>query len=69
MSGDPIPRGATLRSVALEVGGAHVVGDESVYVTDVRHASRAVEPGDLFVVRRGARHDGVRFVEYARLSV
>ena len=65
MSGDPIPRGATLRSVALEVGGAHVVGDESVYVTDVRHDSRAVEPGDLFVVRRGARHDGVRFVEQA----
>ncbi len=52
------PRGASLRSLSLEVDGSWVAGDDSVFVTDVRHDSRAVQPGDLFVARRGARFDG-----------
>jgi UDP-N-acetylmuramoyl-L-alanyl-D-glutamate--2,6-diaminopimelate ligase len=31
----------------------------------VRHDSRAVQPGDLFVARKGERSDGARFVEEA----
>lgn len=58
MSSGAFPRGASLRSIALEVAGSRVAGDESVFVTDVRHDSRSVEPGDLFVARRGARSDG-----------
>lgn len=52
------PRGASLRTLALEVEGSWVAGDDGVFVTDVRHDSRAVQPGDLFVARRGARFDG-----------
>jgi UDP-N-acetylmuramoyl-L-alanyl-D-glutamate--2,6-diaminopimelate ligase len=41
---------------------ADVAGDASVRVRGVRHDSRAVEPGDLFVARRGEKVDGARFV-------
>jgi UDP-N-acetylmuramoyl-L-alanyl-D-glutamate--2,6-diaminopimelate ligase len=44
---------------------AEVVGDASVRVSGVRHDSRAVEPGDLFVARRGEKHDGARFIRDA----
>ncbi len=44
---------------------AEVVGDPSVRVRGVHHDSRAVEPGDLFVARRGEKADGVRFVRDA----
>ncbi|MGF1465750.1 MAG: UDP-N-acetylmuramoyl-L-alanyl-D-glutamate--2,6-diaminopimelate ligase [Sandaracinaceae bacterium] len=54
-------RGAPLgelheRGLALEV-----IGDPGVLVTGVRHDSRAVEPGDLFVAIPGRVHDGRRF--------
>ena len=42
-----------------------VVGDATVRVRGVRHDSRAVEPGDLFVARKGENADGARFVEDA----
>jgi UDP-N-acetylmuramoyl-L-alanyl-D-glutamate--2,6-diaminopimelate ligase len=38
------------------------VGDPTTRVRDVRHDSREVQPGDLFVARPGQRTDGVRFV-------
>jgi UDP-N-acetylmuramoyl-L-alanyl-D-glutamate--2,6-diaminopimelate ligase len=39
-----------------------LAGDAAARVTGVRHDSRAVAPGDLFVARAGARADGARFV-------
>ncbi len=42
-----------------------LIGDSRVTVRDVRHDSREVEPGDLFVARPGTRTDGARFVEDA----
>jgi len=44
---------------------ADVVGDAAVRVRGVRHDSRGVEPGDLFVARRGEKVDGARFVRDA----
>ncbi|HEY5145209.1 MAG TPA: UDP-N-acetylmuramoyl-L-alanyl-D-glutamate--2,6-diaminopimelate ligase [Polyangiaceae bacterium] len=44
---------------------AQVVGDPSVRVSGVRHDSRAVERGDLFVARRGEKVDGARFARDA----
>ena len=44
---------------------AEIAGDASVRVRGVRHDSRAVEPGDLFVARRGEKVDGARFVRDA----
>ena len=41
--------------------GTRIVGDGSVRVRGVRHDSRAVEPGDLFVARKGEKSDGARF--------
>jgi UDP-N-acetylmuramoyl-L-alanyl-D-glutamate--2,6-diaminopimelate ligase len=41
--------------------GTRIVGDGSVRVRGVRHDSRAVEPGDLFVARKGEKSDGTRF--------
>ena len=42
-----------------------IAGDASVRVRGVRHDSRAVEAGDLFVARRGEKVDGARFVRDA----
>jgi UDP-N-acetylmuramoyl-L-alanyl-D-glutamate--2,6-diaminopimelate ligase len=42
--------------------GVEVVGDASVRVRGVKHDSRAVEAGDLFVARRGEKADGASFV-------
>jgi UDP-N-acetylmuramoyl-L-alanyl-D-glutamate--2,6-diaminopimelate ligase len=38
-----------------------IVGDASVRVKGVRHDSRTVQPGDLFVARRGLHVDAARF--------
>jgi UDP-N-acetylmuramoyl-L-alanyl-D-glutamate--2,6-diaminopimelate ligase len=44
---------------------ATVAGDASIRVRGVRHDSRLVEAGDLFVARKGASFDGSRFVRDA----
>ncbi len=60
--------GMTLADLAREIPGAtSVEGDASVRCFGVHHDSRHVDPGDLFVVRRGAQHDGSAFVEGAAL--
>lgn len=46
--------------------GSRLVGDGTVRVLGVRHDSRRVRAGDLFVVRKGAQTDGARFVADAR---
>jgi UDP-N-acetylmuramoyl-L-alanyl-D-glutamate--2,6-diaminopimelate ligase len=55
--------GLRLDELARElVGVAEVAGDAGVRVRGVRHDSRAVQEGDLFVARKGERVDGSRFV-------
>ncbi len=49
----------------LDRVGARLVGDPDVVVRDVRHDSRQVRAGDLFVARRGGRASGLSFVEDA----
>jgi UDP-N-acetylmuramoyl-L-alanyl-D-glutamate--2,6-diaminopimelate ligase len=62
----PVTSGLRLDELAREIPGAvDVVGDASVRVVGVRHDSRAVKPGDLFVARKGAKADGARFVRDA----
>ena len=46
--------------------GSRLAGDGSVRVFGVRHDSRRVRAGDLFVVRKGAQTDGARFVADAK---
>ena len=58
--------GCTLRELLAAGVGHRLLGAADTRVTDVRHDSRAVQPGDLFVVLRGARFDGRRFVPQAR---
>jgi UDP-N-acetylmuramoyl-L-alanyl-D-glutamate--2,6-diaminopimelate ligase len=59
-------RGLRLDELARELPmPTRVAGDPSVRVTGVRHDSRAVLPGEVFVARRGERADGSRFVEDA----
>lgn len=60
-------RGMRLADVAREIPHVDAVpeGSEDVRVTGVRHDSRAIEPGDLFVARRGSASDGARFAEAA----
>jgi UDP-N-acetylmuramoyl-L-alanyl-D-glutamate--2,6-diaminopimelate ligase len=41
---------------------ASLVGDPSVVVRGIRHDSRRVLPGDLFVARRGVTTDGAQYV-------
>jgi UDP-N-acetylmuramoyl-L-alanyl-D-glutamate--2,6-diaminopimelate ligase len=58
--------GLRLDELARELGGASdIAGDAHVRVRGVRHDSRTVERGDLFVVRRGANVDGARFIDEA----
>jgi UDP-N-acetylmuramoyl-L-alanyl-D-glutamate--2,6-diaminopimelate ligase len=59
-----------LSDLVRELGAsASLVGDANVVVTGVRHDSRAVEPGDLFVARKGASakttEDVVKYVHNA----
>ncbi len=62
----PAPGGLALDELSRELPmHADVVGDAAVRVRGVRHDSRAVEPGDLFVARRGEKVDGARFVRDA----
>jgi UDP-N-acetylmuramoyl-L-alanyl-D-glutamate--2,6-diaminopimelate ligase len=56
-------RGLRLDELAREIPGAvDVRGDGSVRIVGVRHDSRAVEQGELFVIRKGRNEDGARFV-------
>ncbi|MGH7270949.1 MAG: Mur ligase family protein, partial [Polyangiaceae bacterium] len=62
----PPPDGLRLDELLRELPvRAKIVGDASVRVRGVRHDSREVERGDLFVARRGENADGARFVEDA----
>ena len=52
----------TIAEVAREIpGDVDVIGDASVRLTGVHHDSRAIEPGDLFVARKGTHADGSVF--------
>lgn len=58
--------GVRLSELVVELRGrVEVVGDATTRVRGVRHDSRAVEAGDLFVARRGERADGAAFVAAA----
>lgn len=61
------PTGLSLRALVAELArvNASVTGDDGVTVTDVRHDSRRVLSGDLFVARGGARFDGSAFAKDA----
>jgi UDP-N-acetylmuramoyl-L-alanyl-D-glutamate--2,6-diaminopimelate ligase len=55
--------GLRLDELARELpGNVEIRGDASVRVEGVRHDSRQVQPGDLFVARKGEQADGARFV-------
>ncbi|HXX67638.1 MAG TPA: UDP-N-acetylmuramoyl-L-alanyl-D-glutamate--2,6-diaminopimelate ligase [Polyangiaceae bacterium] len=60
------PVGLRLDELARELPqGTVIVGNAATRVSGVRHDSRDVEPGDLFVGRTGASVDGARFVSDA----
>jgi UDP-N-acetylmuramoyl-L-alanyl-D-glutamate--2,6-diaminopimelate ligase len=55
--------GLRLDELARELSGAaEVTGDAGVRVRGVRHDSRTVQKGDLFVAKKGEHADGSRFV-------
>lgn len=58
--------GLTVAELARELPERPAIeGDAGARITGVFHDSRRVGPGDLFVVRRGATHDGRAFVRTA----
>ncbi len=60
--------GVRLEDLVREIPGAHLTSRDdavSVVVTGVRHDSREVKPGDVFVARTGAKSDGLAFVDAA----
>lgn len=59
--------GATLGALAeaLEAFGARLQGAAATPVADVRHDSRQVVPGDVFVARSGGTESGARFISDA----
>jgi UDP-N-acetylmuramoyl-L-alanyl-D-glutamate--2,6-diaminopimelate ligase len=63
MTGEQHIEGLRLDELARELPApVEVAGDAAVRVRGVRHDSRTVQPGDLFVARRGEKADGARFV-------
>lgn len=55
--------GMSLADLSREIPGPSAVdGDAAVQCLGVHHDSRRVQPGDLFVVRRGEKYDGSAFV-------
>ena len=53
----------SLADLAREIPGATgIEGDAAVRISGVHHDSRRVQPGDIFVVRRGDKYDGNTFV-------
>lgn len=58
------PAGVTLARVAQVVGGA-LTGDHTVVARGIRHDSRTIESGDVFLARRGEHADGLTFAEQA----
>lgn len=61
------PDGLTLEELEREIPGEPTLeGDASVRIRGVHHDSRRIVPGDLFVVRRGATHDGRAFIASAK---
>jgi UDP-N-acetylmuramoyl-L-alanyl-D-glutamate--2,6-diaminopimelate ligase len=60
---EPTPPGLRLDELARELPmRSDVAGDAAARVSGVKHDSRAVRAGDLFVARRGKNVDGARFV-------
>ncbi len=59
------PKGVRLSDLVREIPGAHLAGASELLVLGVRHDSREVRPGDLFVARSGAKSDGLAFVDAA----
>lgn len=58
------PDAIKLSTIALRLG-VSLPSDSDPRITGLHHDSRRVEPGDLFVARKGDRTDGLRFVEAA----
>lgn len=59
--------GLSLTDLAREIrGGLRLIGDGAVRVRGVQQDSRRVEPGDLFVARKGGSSDGFAHLETAR---
>ncbi len=56
---------ARLDAIAAAVHGSRVLGEAAVVVRGVRHDSRLLSQGDLFVARRGEHSDGLAFVSDA----
>jgi UDP-N-acetylmuramoyl-L-alanyl-D-glutamate--2,6-diaminopimelate ligase len=66
MTSAPTGEGLTLAELARELPGRPAIeGDAHVRVVGVHHDSRRVSRGDLFVVRKGEKHDGRAFVAQA----
>lgn len=57
--------GHRLDEIVREVPRSTIVGDPAVRVFGVRHDSRTIVPGELFVARRGAQYDGTKYVQKA----
>ncbi len=70
MTGSPEepPPGLRLAELAREIPGDSELPPEAadVRVTGVRHDSREILPGELFVARRGRTADGARFASAAK---
>ena len=69
MRGDRLHDGLRLDELARELPmKVEVVGDAAVRVSGVRHDSREVEPGELFVARKGESVDGAQYISDAVAS-
>lgn len=55
-------RKTSIKQILAATGGALVFGDEDNFISGIKHDSREVKPGDMFVAIAGNNQDGHKYI-------
>ena len=52
----------SIEQIAKAAGGTLAAEGSEKFITGIKHDSREIKPGDMFVAVKGENHDGHRFI-------
>ena len=55
-------RKTSIKEILTATGGTLVAGSEDNYITGIKHDSREIKPGDMFVAIAGENQDGHKYI-------
>ncbi|MCQ2545852.1 MAG: UDP-N-acetylmuramoyl-tripeptide--D-alanyl-D-alanine ligase [Clostridia bacterium] len=58
-------RKTSIKEILTATGGTLVTGSENNYITGIKHDSREIKPGDMFVAITGENQDGHKYIPQA----